>query len=51
MAAVGCDWEVPSLIGEEVAINFVDGYEDNVSVGIVGFLRDILLGFSKMSGT
>jgi hypothetical protein len=27
MAVVGCDGEVGSLIGEEVAIDFVDGHE------------------------
>jgi hypothetical protein len=30
------------LICEEVAIDFVDGYENKVSAGVVGFLRDIL---------
>ncbi len=30
------------LIGEEVAIDFIDGHEDKVSAGTVGFLRDIL---------
>jgi hypothetical protein len=30
------------LIGEEVAIDFVDCYEDKVSAGIVEILRDIL---------
>ncbi len=30
------------MIGEEVATDFVDGHEDEVSAGIVGFLRDIL---------
>jgi hypothetical protein len=33
---------VAYLIGEEVAIGFMDGHEDKVYVGIVGFLRDIL---------
>jgi hypothetical protein len=30
------------LIDEEVAIDFVDGHEDKMHAGIVGFLRDIL---------
>jgi hypothetical protein len=30
------------LISEEVAIDFIDGYEDKVSAGILRFLRDIL---------
>jgi hypothetical protein len=34
-------------MGEEVAIDFVDGHEDEVPVGIVGFLRDILHGVIK----
>jgi hypothetical protein len=34
-------------MGEEVAIDFVDGHEDEVRVGIVGFLRDILHGVIK----
>jgi hypothetical protein len=33
---------VACLIGKEVAIDFIDGHEDKVSAGIVGFLRDIL---------
>jgi hypothetical protein len=35
------------LIGEEVAIDFVDGHEDEVHAGIVGFLRDICHGVIK----
>ena len=35
------------MIGEEVAIEFVDGHEDKVSASIVGFLRDILHRFVK----
>jgi hypothetical protein len=30
------------LIGEGVAIDFVDGHKDEVSAGVVGFMRDIL---------
>ncbi len=30
------------MIGEEVAIDFIDGHEDKVSAGVAGFLRDIL---------
>jgi hypothetical protein len=41
---VGCDWEAACLICEEVAIDFVDGHENKVCVGVVGFLRDILHG-------
>ncbi len=47
MAAVGCDRETTCLIGEEVAVDFVDGHEDKVHVGVVGFLRDILHGVIK----
>ncbi len=42
MAAVGCDGEAASLIGEEVAINFIDGHENKMCARVVGFLRDIL---------
>ncbi len=42
MDTVGCDREAACLISEEVAIDLVDGHEDKVSAGIVGFLRDIL---------
>jgi hypothetical protein len=30
------------LTGEEAAIDLIDGHEEEVSAGIVGFLRDIL---------
>jgi hypothetical protein len=30
------------VIGEEVAIDFIDDHKVAVSVGVVGFLRDIL---------
>jgi hypothetical protein len=39
---VYCDVEAACLIGEEVAIDFIDGHEDKVSAGIVGFLKGIL---------
>jgi hypothetical protein len=42
VAAVGCDREAACLIGEEDAIDFIDGHEDKVSAVIVGFLMDIL---------
>ncbi len=38
------------LIGEEVAIDFIDGHEEEVSAGIVGFLRDILHRVIKAVG-
>ncbi len=41
MAAVGRDGEVACLIGEDVAIDFIDGHENKMFVGVVGFLRDI----------
>ncbi len=47
MVAVGCDWKTACLIGEEVPVDFVDGYEDKVCAGIVGFLMDILHGVIK----
>jgi hypothetical protein len=47
MAAVGCDWEAACLIFEEVAIGFVDGHENELCAGVVGFLRDILHGVIK----
>jgi hypothetical protein len=42
------DREAACLIGEEVAIDFVDGHENKVSADVVGFLRDILHGVSSM---
>jgi hypothetical protein len=42
-----CDREMACLIGEEVAIVFVDGHEDKVHAGVVRFLRDILHGVIK----
>jgi hypothetical protein len=45
MAAVGCDRETACMIGEEVAIDSIDGHEDEVRAGVLGFLRDILHGF------
>jgi hypothetical protein len=30
VAAIGCDGEVASLIGEEFAIDLVDGYENKM---------------------
>ncbi len=47
MAAVGWDWEAACLICEEVAIDFIDGHENEVCVGVVGFLSDILHGVIK----
>jgi hypothetical protein len=47
VATVGCDQEAACLISEEVAIDFVDGNENKVSAGVVGFLRDILHGVIK----
>ncbi len=41
MATVGPDGEVASLLGAEVAVDFVDGHENKMCVG---FLRDILHG-------
>ncbi len=35
-------WEAVCLIGKEVVIDFVDGHEDKVSAGVVGFLREIV---------
>ncbi len=42
VATVGCDRETACLIGEEVAIDFVDGHENKVCAGAVGFLSNIL---------
>ncbi len=39
------------MIGEEVAIDFVDGHKDKVSAGVVGFLRGILHRVVKMLGS
>ncbi len=47
MAVVGYDRETACLIGEEVAVDFVDGHEDKVHAGIVWSLRDILHGVIK----
>ncbi len=47
MIAVRCDGEVAGLIGEEVAIDCVDGHEDKICVQVVGFLRDIFHGVIK----
>jgi hypothetical protein len=44
VAAVGHDREAACLIGEEVAINFIDGHENKICTGVVGFLRGILHG-------
>jgi hypothetical protein len=44
MAAVGRDGEAAGLIGEEVAIDFIDGYETEMCACVMGFLRDILHG-------
>jgi hypothetical protein len=44
VAMVGCDREAACLMSEEVAIDFIDGHENKVSVGVVGFLRNILHG-------
>ncbi len=44
MAAAGPDGEAACLIGEEVAIDFIDGHENKMCVGVVGVLRDILHG-------
>jgi hypothetical protein len=44
VAAIGCDREAACLIGEEAAIDFADGYENEVSAVVVGFLRDIRHG-------
>jgi hypothetical protein len=50
MAAVRCNGEAAYLIGEEVAIDFIDGHEDKVSAVVVGFLRDILHRVVKAVG-
>jgi hypothetical protein len=50
MAVVQCNEEAASLISEEVSIGFIDGHEDKVSAGIVGFLRDILHRVVKAVG-
>jgi hypothetical protein len=42
VAAVRRDGKVASLIGEEIAIDFVDGHENEMCACVVGFLRDIL---------
>ncbi len=42
VAMVVCDREAACLIGEEVAIDFIDCHENKVYAGVVGFLRDIL---------
>jgi hypothetical protein len=47
VAAVGCDGEAAHLIGEKVAIDFIDGNDNKVFAGVVGFLRDILHGVIK----
>ncbi len=47
MATVGCDGEVASLISKEDAIDFIHGHENQMCVGVVGFLRDILHGVIK----
>jgi hypothetical protein len=44
VAAVECNGEAACLIGEEIAIDFVDGHKNKVCVGVVGFLRDIFHG-------
>ncbi len=44
VAAVGRDGEATCLIGEEVAIDFIDGHEHEMCAGFVGLLRDILHG-------
>ncbi len=44
VATVGHDGEAAGLIGEEVAIDFIDGHENKLCVCDVGFLRDILHG-------
>jgi hypothetical protein len=45
MATVGRDGEAASFIGEEAAIDFVDGHVNKMCACVVGFLRDILHGF------
>ncbi len=44
VAAVGRDGEAVCLISDEVAIDFIDGHENEMCAGVVGFLRDILHG-------
>jgi hypothetical protein len=44
LAAVGCDGKAVDLIGEEVAIDLLDGHENKMCVRVVGFLRDIFHG-------
>jgi hypothetical protein len=41
---VGPDGEGACLIGEEVAIDFIDGHENKMCEGVAGFLRDFLHG-------
>ncbi len=42
MAAVGCDGEAAGLIGEEVAIDLVDGHEDKMCARVVGFFHGVI---------
>jgi hypothetical protein len=42
VAAVGCDGKGACLIGEEVAIDFVDSHENEMCARVVEFLGDIL---------
>jgi hypothetical protein len=44
MAAVGRDGEAACLIGEKVAIGFIDDHENKMRAGVVWLLRDILHG-------
>ncbi len=44
VATVGRDGELASLIGREVAIDIVDGHENEMCAQVVGFLRDIAHG-------
>ena len=44
MAAVGRDRAPASLIGEEVAIDFIAGHENRMCACVVGLLRDIIHG-------
>ncbi len=44
MAAVGHDGEAAGFIGDENAIDFVDGHENKMCACVLGFPRDIFHG-------
>jgi hypothetical protein len=50
MVVVGCDRKAASLVCEEIAIDFVDGHENEMCARVAGFLSDIFHGVIEEVG-